>query len=333
MKNVLRCRELPVFVLTLCIGFLIAVWEPAFLSAENLMDMLKSNSVLFISSLGMLLVVITGGIDVSTGSAVAVNTMLGGYVLVHYSSSIIVLFAVSLLTGIAIGLVNGFLIVQYKIPSIVVTLGILSVLFGVLLYFSNGNWITGFPENFIEFGKYRFFDKISGLPIQFILVLFSLALTFLVLRYTVLGRSIYALGGNMRNAAQFGVDTSKVLLFVYILHGMLQGIAAFTHSSIFSQADPNAFIGFELNVIAVVVIGGVHINGGKSSVLNIIVGTLFIGVMNNGLILSRVPTFWQKILLGAVIIASVTLDQIQSSRTEKNAPKIDVEIDIKAPCP
>ncbi len=329
MKNIalkiLNHREVPIFILILIISSVVGALNPKFFSIENIMDIVKANSVLLISSLGMLFILLTGGIDVSVGSALAVNTMIGGYLLVNYSHNAVLLLIVNLMVGVGLSFVNGFFIVHYKIPAIVITLGMLSVLFGILLYVSNGDWITGIPQSFIAFGQYRFFDNTRGLPIQFILVTVSLFLAFIVLTYTTLGRSAYALGGDIISAKRFGINTSRVLLFVYICQGFLQGIAAFTHTSIVGQADPNAFIGFELEVIAAAVIGGVSIHGGKGRVLNIVSGTLFIAIMNNGLTLGRIPTFWQKILLGIVIICSVTADQMQDNLKKNHAPKIDVD--------
>ncbi|XP_061168549.1 putative ribose/galactose/methyl galactoside import ATP-binding protein [Saccostrea echinata] len=189
----------------------------------------------------------------------------------------------------------------------------------------NGNWITGFPDSFIQFGQYRMFSQLHGLPVQCLFVIVALLFSFTILKYTTPGRSIYAIGENRISAERFGIDISRVLLFAYFCQGLLQGLAAFVHTSIVGQSDPNAFIGFELEVIAAVVIGGAGINGGRGRVRNVVVGTLFIAVMNNGLTLGRIPVFWQKILLGITIIFSVTVDQLSSSLRAADASRIDVE--------
>jgi ribose/xylose/arabinose/galactoside ABC-type transport system permease subunit len=149
--------------------------------------------------------------------------------------------------------------------------------------------------------------------------------TWFVLKKTVIGRGIYAIGGNKESAERMGFNASKILIFVYSFEGLIIGLAAVAHTSIMRQVDPNAFLGFEMQVIAAVVLGGASTMGGYGSVLGTLLGVSLFCVINNGMILMHIPTFWQKIVVGAIIVASVVIDMYRKNREEATKVKVDVE--------
>ncbi len=326
MKTKAKKKELTIFIILLIISAIITINNPSFLTLENLFDMAKSNTVLMIMSMGMLLVILSGGIDVSAASMVAAVTVVVGNFLMSVSGNIFLAFGLGACTGIILGLINGALIVRFKIPPIVVTLGTMSMIIGMVLYLTNGVWITGIPASFISFGRLTLGGpERKGLPIQILFMLAIIALTWWILKFTIWGRGVYAIGGNRNSAERLGFNVSKITLFIYAYEGFLIGIAGVVHTTIMQQVDPNAFIGFELQVIAAVVLGGASVLGGYGSVLGTVIGVALFSVINNGLILMRIPTFWQKIVLGLVILVSVSADVIQKRIQENKTIKVDIE--------
>jgi ribose/xylose/arabinose/galactoside ABC-type transport system permease subunit len=327
----LEIKELPIILIFVILSIVIGIANPAFFSVENFLDILKSNLVLAIMALGMLLVLLTGGIDVSVASIISAVTVITGQSLIYFSSNIFVAILVACFSGTLMGLVNGLLIAKLKIPPIVATLGTMSVILGLVLYLTNGTWITGIPDSFIIFGRTILFPvqitggRIIGLPIQVLFLIPVIILTCFILKKTVIGRGIYAIGGNKESAERMGFKAERILIFVYSFEGFLIGTAAVVHTSIMRQVDPNAFLGFEMQVIAAVVLGGASVLGGYGSVLGTMIGVALFCVINNGLILMHIPTFWQKIVVGLIIIGSISIDMIQKQRAEKYKIRVDVE--------
>ncbi|OQY33175.1 MAG: hypothetical protein B6241_08720 [Spirochaetaceae bacterium 4572_59] len=327
----LKIKELPILLILLLLSLIITIANPTFLTVENFLDILKSNLVLAMMALGMLMVLLTGGIDVSVASIIAAVTVITGQSLIHFSSNIFVTILVACLSGTLMGLVNGLLIAKLKIPPIVATLGTMSVILGLVLYLTNGAWITGIPDSFIEFGRITLFSfelvdgRTIGFPVQVLFLIPVIFLTWFILKKTVIGRGIYAIGGNLESAERMGFKADRILIFVYSFEGFLIGLAAVVHTSIMRQVDPNAFLGFEMQVIAAVVLGGASVLGGFGSVLGTVIGVSLFCVINNGLILMHIPVFWQKIVVGLIIIGSISIDMIQKQRVEKNKIRVDVE--------
>ena len=326
-----KIKELPIFLVLVGISIVITVVNPSFATLENFLDLLRGNLTLAIMAMGMLLVILTGGIDVSSSSIVTAVTCITGYFLIHVSSNLFAAILVAILTGTAMGLINGLLIARLKIPPIVTTLGTMSIILGIVLYLTNGNWMTGIPDNFIRFGRIMLFPvtlksgRSIGLPIQIIFLLPAIILTWFILKKTVIGRGIYAIGGNLESAERMGYKSGWVLIFVYAYEGFLIGLAAVNHTSIMRQVDPNAFLGFEMQVIAAVVLGGASTLGGIGSLLGTLLGVSIFCVINNGLILMKIPTFWQKIVVGIIIVASIAFDMAQKRRLERKQIRVDVE--------
>jgi ribose/xylose/arabinose/galactoside ABC-type transport system permease subunit len=329
--NVLKIRELPILLVLAGISVVITVVNPSFATLENFLALFKGNLTLFITSMGMLLVILTGGIDVSVASLITAVTFVTGNCLLHLTSNLFVVFLVSSLAGMVMGYINGFFIAWLKIPPIVATLGIMSVIQGLVLYITGGNWITELPDSFIDFGRTTIFNitmkngRVVGFPIQGFIFCGVIVLTWFVLKHTVMGRGIYAIGGNLESAERMGFKSGRIIAFVYSYEGFLIGLAAVSHTSIMRQVDPNAFLGFEMQVIAAVVLGGASTLGGTGSVLGTLLGVTIFCVINNGLILMKIPTFWQKIVVGIIIIGSIAIDMAQKQKAERKQIRVDVE--------
>jgi ribose/xylose/arabinose/galactoside ABC-type transport system permease subunit len=329
--NIKKIRELPILLVLIGISVIITIANPSFATAENLLSLFKGNLTLAIMSLGMLVVILTGGIDVSVASIITAAAVITGYSLIHFSSNIFVAILIACAVSTAIGFINGFFVSKLKIPPIVTTLGTMSIIQGIVLYKTNGNWITGIPDSFIQWGRTMFPSftlangRVIGFPIQGYILIPAIILTWFILRYTVLGRGVYAIGGNLESAERIGYKSGRLLTFVYAYEGFLIGLAAVSHTSIMRQVDPNAFLGFEMQVIAAVVLGGASTLGGNGSVLGTLLGVAIFCVINNGLILMKIPTFWQKIVVGVIIVGSIAIDMAQKQRAERKQVRVDVE--------
>jgi ribose/xylose/arabinose/galactoside ABC-type transport system permease subunit len=329
--NILKIKEMPILLVLVAISLIITIVNPSFATLENFLDLLRSNITLAIMALGMLLVIITGGIDVSVGSIVSAGACITGWFLMNITSSVIITVLLSCVVGTLMGLVNGMFISRLKIPPIVTTLGTMSIILGLTLYITNGNWMTGLPNTFIGFGRITILNvtlasgRVIGFPIQGFFLIFAILLTWFILKKTVIGRGIYAIGGNLESAERMGFRSPKILAFVYAYEGFLVGLAAVSHTSVMRQVDPNAFLGFEMKVIAAVVLGGASTLGGTGSILGTMLGVAIFCVINNGLILMRIPTFWQKIVVGILIVGSIAIDMAQKRRAERKQIRVDVE--------
>ncbi len=321
MNSIFKQKEMGILSIILLISLIISLQNSVFLNPGNLIDILKSCSVMGIIALGMLLVIITGGIDVSVGAMAAMVTVLIGNFMSYFGGNLLMVFLVAAISGILLGIVNGILVAKLEIPAIVVTLGMMSIFNGITLYITNGSWITDIPQYFIDFGKIQIFK----IPIQVFFWLSAVLLTYFILKYTYFGRGVYALGGNDEAANRAGYKKDRLTIYIWGYLGLMVGLASVIHTSIFRQVDPNAFNGFELNVIAAVVLGGANILGGEGSVSGTILGVLLLAIIDNGLILAWVPTFWQQIIVGMIILLAVSYDVIRNKRRELSIAKIDLE--------
>lgn len=334
MKNRLKSKEAIILGIILALSAIITLKSSVYLRPDNLIEMLRNNAVPGLIALGMLLVIITGGIDVSIGAIVATVTVIVGQSMVHLGLDTPGAFILGALAGALLGSANGLLVAYLNIPPIVATLGTMSILNGLILYHTDGAWVNDLPPPFIEFGNLSYLEIIpdgygghTGIPVQFIILLAALGLTHIVLRHTVIGRGIYALGGHARSAERVGYNLKKIRMFTYAYAGLLAGVAAIVHTTIARQVDPNAFTGAELQVIAAVVLGGANILGGAGSVSGTLLGVLLLAVINNGLVLAYIPVFWQKIIIGAIIILTVSIDIWRRKQQEKRLTKVDIDPD------
>lgn len=321
MGSIFKKKETNIILVMIVLSILISLRSEAYFSVENFIDIFKSNTVLAILSMGMLMAIITGGIDVSIAATTVAVTVITGKLMVNFDMNIVTVIITAAVCGIILGAINGFFISKFRIPPIVVTLGTLSIYRGLTLFFTNGRWITNIPLWFQDFGDI----KPLGLPIQLYFLLGVALLSHIILNYTILGRGIYAIGGNPEATNRVGFKKERIELFIYSYIGFVSGIAAVVHSSIVKMVDPGALSGFEMEVVAAVVLGGANILGGEGSVGGALLGVLMLGIINNGLILARIPTYWQQIIVGFIILAAVSFDVLQRKRIERSMLKIDVE--------
>lgn len=291
-----------------------------FATSDNLFNVMRQVSVNLCISVGMTLVILTGGIDLSVGSilafsgAVAAGLFKWGISLTGVDTFVGFTFfgvaIVALILGGALGWFNGLMITRFKVPPFVATLAMLTMARGFTMLYTGGFPITGLGETFSFIGTGWWL----GIPMPVWISLGVIALAIFFVKKTKTGRYIYAIGGNERATLLSGINVKRVKIIVYSLAGVLSAVAGILVTARLDSAQPNAGMGYELDSIAAVVIGGTSLSGGKGSILGTVIGALIIGVLNNGLVLLNVSPFWQQVIKGLVILLAVIIDRIGSKK-------------------
>lgn len=287
---------------TLCI--IISIITPRFLTVSNITNVLTQISVNAIIAVGMTFVILTGGIDLSVGSILAISGALAASI-VQSTGNVALAIIVALLVGAVVGVLNGLLVSKGKVQAFIVTLASMTIFRGFTYVYTKGIPISGLSGTFSGIGN----KKLGLIPIPVIVTAFTVILAYYVLSQTRFGRYLYALGGNEDSARLSGINTNKIKTLVYVVSGTAAALSGVIVTSRIGSASPNAGAGFELDAIAAVVIGGTSLSGGEGSVIGTVIGALIIGVLNNGLNLMNVSPFYQSIVKGIVILVAVLIDK------------------------
>ncbi|MDZ4962830.1 ribose ABC transporter permease [Clostridium perfringens] len=299
--NISKYKSLIGLVL-LCI--VITMVTPNFLSVSNITNVFTQVSVNAIIAIGMTFVILTGGIDLSVGSTLAISGAVGASI-VKSTGNVFLAIIVAAVIGIAVGLINGLLVSKGKLQAFIVTLATMTIFRGATLVFTDGTTISKLPEAFVKIGN----GKLGFMPIPVIITIIIAIIAVYALSQTRFGRYLYALGGNEDASRLSGINTDKIKTLVYVVSGFASAIAGVIITSRIGSASPNAGTGFELDAIAAVVIGGTSLAGGEGTITGTLIGALIIGVLNNGLNLMNVSPFYQSIVKGLVILIAVLLDK------------------------
>lgn len=332
IKNFTKRKEFSIILIILVLSAGLTIMSDAFLRVDNILDFLRSNSVIGIMALGMLPVLISGGIDLSVSSTIAFSAVvIGKFMLRFPGSNVFLVIVVAIISGGFIGLINGLIITRFKIPPIVATLGTQTILLGAVLLYTGGVWISGLPSWWSAFGTFRignfptYLGGSTGISTQVIVFAVACIVTAFIMKYTLMGRGIYAVGGSQSSAIRVGYNVDKITIFIYVFCGMMTGLAAAAHISIVGQVDPNTYNGYDLDVISTVVLGGASTLGGVGTVFGTVLGVVLMAILKNGLILAKVPTYWQKVAMGLVILIAVSIDVIGRKREQEKLVRVDVE--------
>ena len=296
--------------------------NPAFFSVGTVFDLVRTAIVPGIFALGVLVVLVSGGIDVSF-TAIAILAMYASVKIVlalGIGGNIIFVFAIAGLIGLCLGLINGFFIGTLRLPTLIVTLGTLSIYRAFLLTFIGASFISNLPMGMINFAKTNVLKvettdgSIYTLPAAFLVFLGLAILIWFLLSRTVLGRSIFALGGSTVSAERIGIDVPKIQYFIYGLVGAISGLAGVVHAAMTRIGNPFDLVGLELSVIAAVVLGGARISGGHGSVFGTLLGVALVSVMNNTLIMWGIPSTWQNVVIGLLILIGTGVPALRQRR-------------------
>ncbi len=314
IRQKLRSTETMIFLAVVleCVAF--SFLSPSFLTLNNFVNVTLQIAIYGILAVGMTLIMITGGIDLSVGSVVALSGVAAAILskkgILPVDMMVIVAISAGLAVGVAVGALSGGLISRFSIPPFIVTLAMMTICRGLVFILTGGFTEGELPPHFGILGR----GHLWFVPVPVILMAVLFATGHILLRQTALGRHIYALGGNEEAARLSGIRIRQTKTLVYSLNGLLAGLAGVTLAARLGAGAPASGVGYELDVIAAVVVGGTSLSGGRGSLVGTLAGTIFIGVLNNGLNLANVDPYTQKVALGVVILAAVGLDQIQKRK-------------------
>lgn len=311
LKAILRDAGIALALIVLILVF--ALTTNNFLSPANITNILTQVTINLILATGMTFVILIGGIDLSVGSILALCAVIGGTVMnlpgLDVVTAVLLATIVSVLVGVICGMANGLISAFWGIPSFIVTLGMLNVARGAALQFTDARPIYSFPPSFIDFGNQGLSFGYFSVPLVFIVALILVIIAWFILTKTVFGRMLYAIGNNEEAVRLAGHPVFWYKVAAFTIAGGTVGIGAIIYIARLSVASPIIGVGFELNAIAAVIIGGTSLNGGRGSVFGTLVGAIIIGVLANGLVLLGLGDFIRQMITGLVIILAVVLDK------------------------
>jgi inositol transport system permease protein len=306
MQYINNIRQYGLLIVFGIICLIISLITPQFLTVSNWTIIITQVSINALLAFGVTFVIITGGIDLSLGSIVAVTGVTSAMLAHPDSYPVLIPILMGLLAGLLMGAFNGFIITKSKIAPFIVTLGTMTIGRGLALILSDGRPVSNLSDSFNYLGS----GTVLGIPVLILIFIFVFAICSIILNKTILGRYIYAIGGNEQAARASGINIDRVKLSVYSISGLLAGLAGILLASRITTGQPNAGAGFELDAIAAVVIGGTSTTGGRGSMAGTLIGVLLIGVINNGLDLLNVTSYYQQVVMGIIIIGAVVLDSL-----------------------
>jgi ribose transport system permease protein len=284
----------------------LAVMSPDFLTIANLLNVMRQVSINALIAFGMTLVILLGGIDLSVGSILALSSVFTA-TLISRGTDPVVATLVGIASGAVMGAANGLVIAKGKVAPFIATLGTMTILRGLALVLSNGSPVTGINSDFFTMLGGGYVANLIPIPVIWMALMF--AVIWFVLKKTVFGRHVYAVGGNEEASRLSGVSVDGVKIWVYTLSGAMSAMAGIILTSRLNSAQPTAGAGYELDAIAAVVLGGTSLTGGRGWIFGTLVGALLIGVLNNGLNLLGVSSFYQQVIKGVVILLAVLIDR------------------------
>jgi rhamnose transport system permease protein len=309
-------RETGISLFILVLILIVSFRSPYFFSLDNFRDILLNISILAIVALGQTMVIITRGIDLSVSSMIGLVAMMVAFVVKENPGlSPVIAVLLGMVLGMVLGSFNGLIITAGGVPPIIATLGTMSIFRGAVFLYSQGTWINAFemPQNFKLLAK----GTPLGLPNMVIIALVVAAIVYYFLNYTRAGRNIYTVGSNPDAAQVAGIRVQRVIFMVYLISGVLCGLAGVLWASRFESAQTNTALGFELQTVAASVVGGVNIFGGSGTVTGVLLGALLLGIINNALTLVRISPFWQLAAQGLLILLAVIVDAVVLRRLQR----------------
>jgi len=304
VKRVLSIREIGILIPLILICVVTSIINPVFATVDNAINLMRSISITVIGAVGMTFVLIGGGLDLSVGSVLALGGMVTGYSLAVLQLPIPVAILLGLAAAATAGMVNGLVIAKLKIPSLIVTLGMMNVARGVVNVMSRGRPYSGFPPAFNAIAQRMVF----GIPFSVYIAVLIIILGHIVLRHTVFGRSVTAIGGNEETARVSGINIPFYKVMCYVIMAVLSGTAGILIASRLSTSQANAGMGWEMTVIASVVIGGTSMYGGAGTIIGTLIGVAIMETLTVSMTMLRIDPYWQRIAVGLIIVLAVGID-------------------------
>ena len=303
-EHLVTAKKFAIVGVLLAIVVFFTIVSNSFLTTQNLLNVARQVAMLGISAVGMTCVILTSGIDLSVGSVMAITSIAGSMMMVNGGLPILPAIILTLLIAAFIGLVNGLLVAYVRVPALITTLAMMTILRGLSFVLCEGMPIWGLPESFKILGQ----GYVGAIPIPVIVMILVFIIGWFFLNRTKTGRYIYGLGGNKEAVRLSGVNTAKIQTLVFVISSFLTGLAGIIMLSRINTGQPKIGTGYEMDVITAVVLGGVSIMGGEGSLIGVFIGVLITGVLSNGMILIDVSEYYQQITKGMVLLLAVIFD-------------------------
>ena len=326
IQKLTRSTEFYVFLVLVALSILIQVRSGQFFTANNLVDIANAMVVPGLFAVGAFLVIVSGGIDVSFPALASLAVYATTRLLVDsgFSGGILIPFAIAMVLGAVLGAFNGLFTSRLAVPTLIITLGTANVFSGVMQGALGSVQIPNIPTSMEAFGTAAIFvarnpgsGLTSTMPMSFLILVAVVAMVFFMMRFTMFGRGIYAIGGDESSAARAGFKVRRIKFWLYVIVGVIAALAGLIRTCMMGQMHPTNLLGMEMMVIAAVVLGGTAITGGIGSLTGVMLGTLLIVIVENSMILVGIPTFWQRFSLGLLIIVGTGVSALQVARSGK----------------
>ena len=306
----IKKHELFLGITILIIGGYLTFASPDFMTLGNIYDLINNYAMLTILACGLFIVLISGGIDISFPAMTIISQYVMVTLIQNTTGNFALAFALSGGIGLLLGVVNAILVNRLSVPSIIITISTLNIFYGLLLYLAKGVWLYSYPawfEQGVMLFKFTAADGYDyGLSLQILTLIVVVALTGIIMNKTSIGRMIYAMGGNREAASRMGFGIFKLQLFVYGYMGLMSGVAGVVQSATVLTVAPDSLLGYELTVLAAVVLGGTSIIGGRGTLLGTLLGVILLAVLQNGLNLLGISSYWHTVVTGLVIVISIS---------------------------
>jgi ribose/xylose/arabinose/galactoside ABC-type transport system permease subunit len=299
--------EAGIGLVVIVIFVFLSIATKGFFTWDNLMIVARQISLTAVIAFGMTFVIIMAGIDLSVGSVVALTSVVTGMLIVEMKLPFGWGIIGGLAVGVLVGLFNGTVIIRTGVPPFIVTLGMMGIARGLALVITKGSSVSGLPNGFLFLGQ----GRIATIPVPVIIVAIVGVIASIILKNTVFGRHIYFIGSNEKAARLSGIKVDRIKLLVFVIVALLSSVEAIMETARLNTAQPATGVGYELQAIGAVIIGGASLFGGEGTILGTVLGTILLGLITNGLILLGVSAYWQQVFSGAIIILAVTLDVLR----------------------
>jgi len=312
-KRLFENKETGVIIALIVLIVFFSLTAENFLSSSNFINVARQVSIIAIMALGMTVVIIAGGIDLSVGSVMGLSGVFAAVLMMNYNLPVFVAGLGGVIVGGVLGLFNGTINAFFKVPSFIATLAMLSIARGIALLYTEAKPIYNLPDSFTNLGT----GYVGHVPIPVIVMMLIFSLFYFLMRYTKIGRYAYSIGGNADVARLSGINVRRYMISFFVISGIMAGLAGVILAARMASGEPTAGVGYELDVIAAVVLGGTSLAGGRGSMLGTMAGAFVMGVLSNGLAMLNVPPFVQMILSGLIILLAVGIGMRKSKEIVK----------------
>ncbi|MCI9383727.1 MAG: ABC transporter permease [Lachnospiraceae bacterium] len=313
MKKRFSLSKIFVYLVLVVIILFFTVTTDTFLTSKNILNICRQISMIGICSVGMTMVLLTGGIDISVGSIIALVGVVAAKLIGEAGMAIFPAMVIGVVVGALCGLINGIMVAKFDVPALITTLAMQTMARGAAYILTSGIPIYGLPEEIKTLGQGYFFK----IPIPVIIMALIFLFGWWLLEQTRFGRYTYAIGGNQEVARLSGINVLKMKIFIYTLSGLFAGLSGVIMLSRINSGQPATSSGFEMDVITGAVLGGISVAGGEGKLVNVIAGVLIMGMLSNGMTLMNLDEYWQWVVKGIVLLLAVTFDNMQRKRNAK----------------